>query len=401
MARAHSTERHPVASYNHTVHGAAFASGNLNAAVCSDCHGTHDLHGPQNPASRIHRLRMQETCGRCHQNVAAVFKESVYGRAVAAGVKEAPVCTDCHGEHTIRSPKDAQSSVYAGAITKTCSSCHTSERLNDKFGLPVDRLATYLDTYHGLAYRRGDLRVANCASCHGFHDVLPSADRRSSINRGNLANTCGRCHAGASQQLAKGYVHSAPTASSWILQLTRQAYLWIIGLVIGVMLFHNGLDLFRKTIDPVAPASGADLEIRLTANERWQHAVLALSFTLLAYSGFALRFPDAGWATVLSPFAEDTRRSLHRWSALVFCVLGAYHVGYLALTLRGRAVLRALLPGWHDLTEVRKQVAYGLGTPAKPAGGRGPLSLRRKTRVLGAGLGIGRDGDNRRPADLQ
>jgi len=43
----------------------------------------------------------------------------------------------------------------------------------------------------------GQLFQANCASCHGVHNILPSSDPRSSVNAANLAKTCGVCHAGA------------------------------------------------------------------------------------------------------------------------------------------------------------------------------------------------------------
>ena len=371
MAPFRLTERNPVGSYNHTVHGMAFAQGKLNAAICSDCHGTHDLHGSQNPLSHVNRRRIPETCGRCHQNIVQVYLESVHGQAMRAGIKEAPVCTDCHGEHTIRSPKDPASSVYAGAVTKTCSSCHDSEKLNTKFGLPVDRLKTYLETYHGLASQRGDLRVANCASCHGHHDILPSSDPRSSIYPANLASTCGRCHPGAGSQLTKGFVHSAPSSKHWVLHVVRKFYLILIPLVLGFMLIHNLLDLVRKMLSGVEPDTPQDLENRLTLNERLQHGVLMLAFFLLAYSGFALKFPDAGWAQLLAPFAEETRRSMHRWAALFFTILGAYHVIYLVVTKRGRVVLRELVPVWHDVIAMIQQFAYVFGVRKKPPQARG------------------------------
>lgn len=367
MARARLTERNPVASYNHTVHGEAFANGNLTAAVCSDCHGTHDLLGPLNPASRIYKTHIPATCGRCHQNIASVYGESIHGQAIRSGVKEAPVCTDCHGEHTIRSPKDPLSSVYAGAVTKTCSACHASERLNNKFGLPVDRLSTYLDTYHGLAYQRGDLRVANCASCHGYHDVLPASDPRSSINPANIANTCGRCHAGAAAQLTKGYIHGPPSERHWIISWVRKFYLILIPLVIGFMLLHNGLDFLRKLLEPSEPPTkDEEDELRLTVNERWQHAVLLTTFLLLAYSGFALKFPDAAWAQILAPFSEDARRWLHRWAALVFCVLGAYHLVYMLGTRRGRTLLAEYFPCGNDLQALGQHFAYAMGWRRRP-----------------------------------
>jgi cytochrome b subunit of formate dehydrogenase len=365
MANFHLTERNPLDSYNHTVHGEAFAKGNINAAVCSDCHGTHDLHGSLNPQSRLFKTNIPDTCGRCHQNVNAVYKQSIHGQAIANGVKEAPVCTDCHGEHTIRSPQDASSSVWSGTITKTCSRCHDSEQINLKFGLPTDSLATYLDTYHGLAYKRGDLRVANCASCHGFHDVLPASDPRSSINPANLANTCGRCHPGASRQLSTGYIHGSPTPKHFLLSWVKLFYLILIPLVIGFMLLHNFLDWFRKSLDPVSPQEDEG-PVRLTVNERWQHALLMTTFILLAYTGFALKFHEAACVKTFAPFGEELRRSIHRWCALLFCLLGVYHFLYLFLTERGRFILRSLLPVWKDAGVFFQCFAFNLGLRKTP-----------------------------------
>ncbi len=372
MGQVRLTEKHPSVSYSHTIHGEAFAKGKLNAAVCSDCHGTHDLHSSANPLSRIYKNNIPETCGRCHQNVSTVYRESIHGQANKEGIKEAPVCTDCHGEHTIRSPKDPASSVWAGAITKTCSGCHESERITMKLGLPTHRLQSYMDTYHGLAYQRGDLKVANCASCHGYHDVLPSADPRSSINKANLVNTCSRCHPGAGHQLSGGHVHGEPAGRHWILTAVRMFYLILIPLVIGFMTLHNGLDLLRKALSGVPPPKPEEeSEIRLTRNERWQHGILALTFILLAYSGFALKFPEAGWAKMFAPFEEGMRRSLHRWMALFFCVLGGYHFIYLAFTQRGRTILKAFTPGLHDLKALAQHFSHTLGWRKAPPEHRG------------------------------
>ncbi len=299
--------------------------------------------------------------------MSTVYRESIHGRAAQAGVKESPVCTDCHGEHTIRSVKDSGSSAWAGAVTKTCSACHTSEKLILKFGLPADRLKTYLDTYHGLAAQRGDLRVANCASCHGFHDVLPSVDPRSSIHRANLANTCGRCHPGAGPRLVSGYVHGPPTGKHWSLAAARMFYVIVIPLTLGFMLLHNGLDWFRKSWTglPEHPGAHGD-EPRLTVNERWQHFLLLATFVLLAVTGFALKFPEDSWAKVLMPFGEIARRSLHRWSALIFSVLAVYHVVYLAFTRRGRRILKEMRPGWEDAKELFQRMAYNAGLRRSP-----------------------------------
>jgi len=55
MAEIKLTEKEPFDTYLHSVHGVAFKDGKANAAVCSDCHGTHDLHSASNPESKIYR----------------------------------------------------------------------------------------------------------------------------------------------------------------------------------------------------------------------------------------------------------------------------------------------------------------------------------------------------------
>lgn len=97
-------------------------------------------------------------------------------------------------------------------------------------------------------------------------------------------------------------------------------------------------------------------------NERLQHHVLLIAFTLLAYSGFALKFPYAWWA---APFAWfdgnlDVRGWTHRVSAVVFSALAIWHAVYLVLTARGRKQLKALAPGPQDFKDLIAMLRYNL-----------------------------------------
>jgi len=85
--------------------------------------------------------------------------------------------------------------------------------------------------------------VANCASCHGTHNIQPSSDPRSTVNPMNLSRTCGQCHRGAGIQLASARIHVAPGFGEhpWV-ALVRRIYLVIIFVTIGGMSLHNGLD---------------------------------------------------------------------------------------------------------------------------------------------------------------
>jgi hypothetical protein len=46
---------------------------------------------------------------------------------------------------------------------------------------------------------------------------------------------------------------------------------------------------------------------------------------------------------------------------------GAWHLGYLALTVQGRSLFRDLLPRWRDVTDPLAVLRYNLGlAPVKP-----------------------------------
>jgi len=108
--------------------------------------------------------------------------------------------------------------------------------------------------------------------------------------------------------------------------------------------------------------------LRWTRNERYQHWILALSFTVLAITGFALKYPEAAWVQPLL-FLEgkfDLRGWVHRLAALAFVGLGAYHLGYLSFTPRGRAQFRALLPVRQDFSDFTMNFRFLLGRREEP-----------------------------------
>src|SRR3990172_3214654 len=188
----------PYKAYKKSIHGEAVAGGATMAAVCIDCHGNHNLKPPNDADSLVSRKNTSSTCGKCHYGIFKVYDESIHGIAAKAGVSDAPICTDCHGIHAIKSHFDPNSSVSEVAISlTTCPKCHSGIRLTEEYGVAAQRVSSYLDSFHGLAKRGGSHIVANCASCHGVHDILPSSDPRSTINKKNLPITCGKCHPGA------------------------------------------------------------------------------------------------------------------------------------------------------------------------------------------------------------
>jgi formate dehydrogenase gamma subunit len=354
----------PVEAYEASVHARAIRAGK-KAAVCNDCHGTHDILPPSDPRSPISKPNVGSTCGNCHNQAFTQFKDSIHGRAVAAGITAAPTCTDCHGEHNILAPGNPQSPVYVTNVaTATCSRCHGDTRLDARFNLPPDRVTSYENSYHGLASKAGSQTVANCASCHGVHDILPSSDPRSSIAKANLAATCGKCHPDAGKTFALGPVHVIPTAAAnpW-LRYVRLFYLFTIPAILGFMLLHNSLDWLRKLRRHIAKYQSLTTPLRLTLNERAQHGILLVSFVLLVITGFALKFPESFWAAPLVRWEGGfpLRGLVHRIAGVILIGAGFYHLLYLFFTPAGRRDLLAMLPKVRDVREAVQTVGYNLG----------------------------------------
>jgi cytochrome b subunit of formate dehydrogenase len=355
----------PVEAYLASAHARAVSAGK-RGAVCSDCHGAHEILRGADPRASIWRTNTPDTCGKCHVEIVARYRESVHGEALARGVRGAPVCTDCHGEHRILGPSEPASPVFAANIPgDTCGRCHTDARLNEKYGLPAGRVAAFRDSYHGLALRAGQLRVANCSSCHGVHDIRRSTDPRSHVNQANLPQTCGKCHPGAGTLFALGAVHVMPASPSaravyWV----RGVYLAMIVIVIGLMTVHNLLDLSRKARGPtpLPPGASGRRAERMPRPLRWQHGLVMLSFTVLAYTGFALKYSRSWWAAPVVRWETHLglRGLIHRGAAVVLLAALAWHVAHLAVSPRMRARLRGLTPSFRDVAAVRAALAYYL-----------------------------------------
>lgn len=355
----------PLAAYTASVHARALAEG-TDGAVCSDCHGAHEILPAGDAGSAVHRGNVVQTCATCHGEIAEVFASSVHGKAAAHGIQDSPVCTDCHGEHRILGPQHEDSPVYATNIPKlTCGRCHGDLRLSSKFGIAADKVPAYADSFHGLASRSGSVTVANCASCHGVHDIVPSTDPSAHTHADNLAATCGNCHPGAGNRYAIGPVHVLPTAREhaavyWV----RKIYLALIFATIGAMLLHNGLDLYRKAGRRRRPKRRhvARLE-RMPAGFRLAHALLAVSFMVLAYSGFALKYPEAWWAAPLLQWESSfgLRGWVHRLAALVMLAAAALHLVHLAVDRRARRAITAMMPSRSDWREFVHKVRWLVG----------------------------------------
>ena len=367
-------------SIKYSVHLMALSKGNLKAATCSDCHGSHDMLPAGNPKSMVFRNNVPSTCGRsgCHSNVANKYFAGIHGKALVHGNNSAPVCTDCHGDHQILAPTNPQSSVYSSNVAESCSKCHASVRMSQRYQIPPNRVASYMDSYHGLAVRGGSTTAANCASCHGSHEILPSSDPHSSINDANLAATCGKCHEGTSIRFASTPIHVLPASTQEpLLYWLSQMYIMLIISVVGLMVIHNILDFVKKSKRRLShrragiyPRTTSKLYVRMTRNERFQHLALLTSFLTLVLTGFMLKFPDSWWVeairSVVGSGFTNARGLIHRIAGSVMILDALYHLYYVSFTQRGRQFIKDMIPKLQDAKDAAAAVRYYLGSSEMP-----------------------------------
>jgi cytochrome b subunit of formate dehydrogenase len=370
MVKFHLRQDNPIGSYEASVHGIALAKkGAMNAAVCTDCHGSHDLHKFTNPSSKLYWKNVPNTCGKCHENVEKTYIHSIHGKAMLGGVRDAPVCTDCHGEHSIAAVKSLGSRVSAQNIPETCAQCHAARRIVTQYQLPPDVFSTYIQSFHGLALQGGNSTVANCSSCHGVHDILPSSDPMSTVNAKDLPQTCGKCHPGIGTRLGAEFfkVHAPPgrdAGKPWVVNLVSVVYIALIVLTIGGMALFVLLDYFRKSKDHIrAVKADPHAEERMSPWLRHQHTLLAVFFIALAYTGFVHKFPEAwfSWPFQMMPNGNAVRALSHRVAGWGFVAFFVVHLGALFGTRAGRGYAQALWLRWIDARDVWAQTAYNLG----------------------------------------
>ncbi len=370
-----STSAGFMTAYKNSVHGVALnEQNNGNAAVCTDCHRSHEILQASDSKSSVNRVNIPVTCGKCHSQIEKEFSGSIHGQLVLKGNNDAPTCTTCHGEHEILKVNDPKSSVAFQNVSKqVCSPCHGSVQLSERYGFNPDRYKTFSESYHGLALSGGSVSVANCGSCHGVHNIKPSSDPTSMVNKNNLVKTCGKCHPGANKTFTEGNIHvTLKKTDEPILYWISTTYIILLITILGGMFLHNALDLIKKSKIKklkqlgkiVEEDHGHSLYLRMTVNERIQHATMAISFMVLVITGFMLRYPNTWWVShirELSSSAVEYRSWIHRIAAVIMIMVSLYHIYYVAFTQRGRELVKDLFPNLNDFIDAIGVAKYNLG----------------------------------------
>jgi hypothetical protein len=95
---------------------------------CTECHVA--ISGYPHPVvkakdARDYTATMVKQCQQCHPANFSDTKDPIHALLVKDGNQKAAVCTDCHGIHDIRAASDPASSVNPKNLLSTCQKCHT------------------------------------------------------------------------------------------------------------------------------------------------------------------------------------------------------------------------------------------------------------------------------------
>ncbi len=236
---------------------ALVAPENPAAPVCTDCHGSHYVHKPDQPRSMI-----STTCAVCHEVIYQQYKDSIHGAAlISEDNPDVPVCTDCHGVHNIHDPRTVQFRIETPEL---CAKCHADPQLMSKYGLSADVYDIYRLSWHGV-----DLEVyksrwptiwhdsAVCTDCHGVHDIRQTSDPQSSVNPVNLLQTCQKCHPGTGPNWTDawtGHHEISLERTPWLFYVQSfyasfvPLVLWLAGIYVFLQILRNTVDRARRSL---------------------------------------------------------------------------------------------------------------------------------------------------------
>jgi cytochrome b subunit of formate dehydrogenase len=372
-------------TYEQSVHGMGLIrSGLLVTAVCADCHGAHGIYYAADKRSTLHPSNVVKTCGECHHFLADRLAASVHGdqagagnlstRAAPGGTQmRKPSCTDCHEGHDPARPDSAE---FRASLPSRCGNCHS------------DLADTYRMSLHGELTDFGYVPAAECADCHGAHDIRRLDDPQSHLAMGdNRLSTCRKCHTNAVANFATFDPHASyKDAAAY--PLLYDLFHWteaIIFILVGLFALHMLLWFTRSFFfalrhgrDRTCVAGGRAIRF-FSEPERVVYVILIISFIGLVVTGVPLKYGTMPWARHAASLVGgfQTTSVFHRSFAILLILACLFHVGRVVQRVirrrRTGAGWRATLlgpdsplPSGRDVLDLARMMRWFFGLGSKP-----------------------------------
>ncbi|MCR4347822.1 MAG: cytochrome b/b6 domain-containing protein [Sulfuricaulis sp.] len=310
-----------IESYAESVHGTeVMDKKNPKAAVCTDCHTTHNI---ANTSKDVFKLLIIENCGTCHLENFLTYRDTYHGQVTKLGYAYTAKCYDCHDSHKILKVDDPDSKVHPDNRLKTCQECHDGKKLP---------LAT-----------AGFLTFGPHANDHDF-ERYPQ------------------------MWIASKFMH-------WLL-LFVFAYFWAHSLLWWYREYRDrqdGKSQTRVRVDEL-PAEETKQIRRFGPVWRIAHLVFALSVMVLILTGMAVFYSYTDWAPVVMNALGGPKVAgiIHRTSAAIMLGIFFMHLIGVAFNIyRNRKTFRwfgpdSLIPNWKDLRDAWGMFVWFVGKGPRP-----------------------------------
>jgi hypothetical protein len=137
----------------------------------------------------------------------AKYFTSVHGqRLLTAQDTRVAICTDCHGVHDIKKVSDPTAKVSTLNQPALCATCHSDATRMQPYGIPTNQYDIYARSVHGVALLQNkDVRAPSCVGCHGSHDAQPPTSA-------TVVEVCGKCHTATQQLYEQSRHSQLPAA---------------------------------------------------------------------------------------------------------------------------------------------------------------------------------------------
>lgn len=201
-----------------SVHYTVLSQGNQQAPVCTDCHGAHSV-----ARGNIEKSLTTRRCQGCHPSIYEIYSKSVHGKALFdENNQDVPVCIDCHTAHNILLPTTLD---YHEKIPALCSGCHGNKALMEKYGLSTNVVKSYLSDFHGVtlgfykkqreALNKPARPIAVCTDCHGIHGITSTRGTELTLMKEKIVKRCQQCHKDAPKNFPDAWLsHYEPSLKS-------------------------------------------------------------------------------------------------------------------------------------------------------------------------------------------
>lgn len=237
-----------------SIHFTLLSKGNLSAPVCTDCHGSHSVR-----EGRVEKILSGKRCKRCHRDIYDIYAQSVHGKAlIDEHNQDVPICVDCHKAHDIRDPRTVE---YRERIPGMCGDCHANGNIVGKYGLSTGVVKSYLSDFHGVTlgfYRmqRGEgfepgKPIAVCTDCHGTHNIGRVVGRDEAVIKSNLVRRCRKCHGDMDENFPSAwlYHYAAGTERSSLVFWVNGVYEIFMPIMVMGLLLQILLHIWRYAIN--------------------------------------------------------------------------------------------------------------------------------------------------------